>query len=98
MAKIARIPVQDIEELTRQLLKSGSRIRELQDTMEMLLLEQKKNTQDYKAGNIQRLAFRDITAKYESEKLNTSRKLTVAVHGGVNLINQIRNIVKRYRL
>ena len=98
MAFIKKIEIPEVEALTRDLINIGSKIRELQDGIEMELIEQKRNLTDYKAGAIQRVAFKDVNTKYDKEKLSSIAKLTATVNEGIATIGKMRTLVKAYKL
>lgn len=97
MAFVKKIEIPDVEALTREIINTGSKIRELQDHLEMLLIEQKKNLTDYKAGAIQRVAFKDVNTKFDREKLAAIAKLTQTVNESVATTSKMRTLVKAYK-
>jgi hypothetical protein len=98
MATVKKIEIPEVEALTRELINHGSKIREHQDGLEMLLIEQKGNLADFKSGNIQKVAFRDINTKFDKEKMSTINKLTQTVKTGLITISKMRTIVKAYKV
>lgn len=98
MAFVKKIEIPEAEALTRELISIGSKIRELQDSLELLLIEQKKNLTDYKAGAIQRVAFRDVNSKFDREKLATIARLTATVNEGTVTTSKMRTLVKAYKV
>ncbi|MEM5804472.1 MAG: hypothetical protein QXU82_01330 [Candidatus Aenigmatarchaeota archaeon] len=98
MAFIKKIEIPEVEALTREMINIGSRIRELQDSIELELIEQKRNLTDYKAGSIQRVAFKDVNAKFDKEKMASIAKLTAAVNEGLAIAGKMRTLVKAYKL
>ncbi|MFH0829702.1 MAG: hypothetical protein V1887_00895 [Candidatus Aenigmatarchaeota archaeon] len=98
MAFVKKIEIPEVEALTRELINIGSKIRELQDSIELKLIEQKKNLTDYKAGAIQRVAFKDVNAKFDKEKMDKIAKLTTTVNEGVATISRMKTLVKAYKV
>lgn len=98
MATVKKIEIPEAESLTRELIDIGSKIREFQDSLETLLIEQKRNLADFKSGNIQRAAFRDINNKFDSEKMATIVKLTATVNSGIANASKMRSLVKAYKV
>jgi len=98
MATVKQIVTTEVEALTRELIDTSSKIREHQDGLEMLLIEQKKNLTDYKEGAIQRVAFKDCNTKFAQEEMATITKLTTAVKAGLVTISKMRTLVKAYKI
>lgn len=98
MAFIKKIEIPEVEALTRDMINIGSKIRELQDSLELQLIEQKRNFTDFKAGSIQRVAFKDVNAKYDKEKMAAIAKLTATVNAGVTISSKMRTLVKAYKV
>ncbi len=98
MAFVRKIEIPDIEALTRELIDQGSKMRELQDSLELKLIEQRKNLTDYKAGAIQRVAFRDINTKFDKEKMEKIARLTTMVNEGLATVSKMRTVVKGFKI
>jgi len=98
MAFVRKIEIPEVEALTRELINSSSKIRELQDGIELKLIEQKKNLTDYKAGAIQRVAFKDVNVKFDKEKMVKIAKLTATVNESLATISKMRTLVKAYKV
>ncbi len=92
--KMRKIDISSIEALNRELLGTGSKIKELQDDIEELMENIEKNKADLSMGKIEKLTFNKTQDKFFREKIRIADDLRLTVRSDVDVISRLRILLE----
>jgi len=96
--RIKKVDVAAVESLNRELLSTGSEIKELQDRLEDILANSEKNKTDYAAGKIEKLTFQEVQNKFYNERMEILDNLRNANRNSAAVIAKIKSLVEEHRI
>ena len=79
MAKIKKIDIDALGELSRRLTEMATRIRTFQEQLEVVITGMEENDADYKAGEISKKVYDSNTKDFEAEKVRLQVKINETV-------------------
>jgi hypothetical protein len=89
MAKVTKIDLDKLSELSRQLIEMATRIKTFQEQREVVMTQMEENDADFKAGEISKKVYDNNLKDMETEK----QTLEVKVNDIVD--NIIVNVLKK---
>ena len=79
MAKIKKIDIDALGELSRRLTEMATRIRTFQEQLEVVMTGMEENDSDYKAGEISKKVYDSNAKDFEAEKGRLQTKVNETV-------------------
>jgi hypothetical protein len=89
MAKVSKIDLDKLSELSRELIEMSTKIKTFQDQREVVLTQMEENDADFKAGEISRKVYDNNLRDMIIEKENLEGKINEIVD------NIIVNVLKK---
>lgn len=79
MAKVTKIDLDKLSELSRQLIEMATKIKTLQEQREVVLSQMEENDSDFKAGEISKKVYDNNLKDMNAEKIGLEAKINETV-------------------